>query len=169
MRKYSFSFLIITTFLLFSSELFAQVFPLIPDGPGANYDSVPKNRLKRRYPMERGQDEPFLMVFLKNFRDGDYVYFDCAFNSEIKKESVFEGNITINDKIIEKESILFSRDGHRCKFRVYRMEGQTIKMKMSGIRSWDGLMMPPLEINEILENSMYHFDKETGQWQKFSL
>lgn len=162
-------FVLISLILFFSTNLFSQAFPPPPKDNQLPLAPGQSERPKKRFPLERKPEEPFMPVFFKTFQDENYVYLEVIFNSAIKKESIFEAFILINDKPVEKEFILFSRDGHRCKFRLYHSVEEFVNIKMEGIMSWDGLIISPVELINIEKNSMYKFDRETGQWQKFSL
>lgn len=167
MRRIKKIYLVILILTL-STNLFSQSFPHPGEEPYPPLPGQPE-RPKKKFPLERKPDEPFRPVFIKNFQENDYIYLEIVFNSAVKKESVFGANILIDNIPVEDEFVLFSRDGHRCKFRIYHLPAETINIKISGIISWDGLVIPPTEITGIEKNSMYKMDKETEQWQKFSL
>lgn len=164
-------FIVISLLSFLSLNLFSQGFP-VPDGNSFPLSPDHPERPKKRFPLERKPEEPFIPVFLKSLQEENYLFLEIVLNSAVRKESIFESQILINNHPVEKEFVLFSRDAHRCKFRIYNISDKSdeiLDIKLAGILSWDGLMIPPIEIVNIEKNAMYKFDKESGQWLKFSL
>lgn len=126
----------------------------------------------REGPMKRGggfpedDNDPFKMIFLKSFTDDKFLFIDFCFNKAIKRSSIEDATILVDDEPVDKECIMISRDGH--KFRVAVEIEDEFSILVEGIEARHGFVLPLVEVEDIEKDSFYKIDEESGKWQKFS-
>lgn len=140
-----------------------------PPDPASNPPPPPPREgpLKRGGGFPEDDSDPFKLIYLKTFTNEDSLFLVFCFNKAIEPSSIDDATILVDDEPVETENITFSRDGH--KFRIETELDEDFSIIIEGVKARRGFVLPQTEMDNITCDTIYKRDKESGEWQRFSL
>ena len=163
-KKLIFSFLIFFG-LAADFSLTAEDFPLPPPPPPPHYPAPMPPYLKRDFFPPEDDDSAFL---LKGIRISTYqenvLVMKFLFNKVLDPISISNLKIQINEKPIQAEEIIFSKDGRKIRI-ILKDINEPFSLNISGLKACNGECMETVFIEGITNSSDYYFSRE-NIWKK---
>ena len=152
-KKHLFIFLLLSLFAVTAFPVFAQPFP-------QQYPPPYKPHPKRDFFPPLDDNQIFLLMGIRISPNFDnLVVADFMFNKILDPTSVSDLIILIDEKPLETNKVLFSKDGRIARIFI-KDPADCFSMRISGFKSSNGETMQPVFIDNVTDSTDFYYSRE---------